>query len=44
MGSAEYVSPELLEYGYSGHEADLWALGCISYKMFANKTPFLAEN
>ena len=44
VGSAEYVSPELLEHSICNKEADLWAIGCILYKLFANKTPFIASN
>ena len=44
VGSAEYVSPELLDYSICNKEADLWAIGCIFYKLFTNKTPFTAAN
>lgn len=44
MGSPLYVSPELLETNICGPEGDLWALGCIIYQMFANKTPFVENN
>jgi len=44
VGSPEYVSPELLEHSICNKEADLWALGCILYKLFTNKTPFVAAN
>ncbi|CAD8127403.1 unnamed protein product [Paramecium sonneborni] len=40
VGTAEYVSPELLEDDICGPQADLWALGCIIYKMFTGTTPF----
>jgi 3-phosphoinositide dependent protein kinase-1 len=44
VGTAEYVSPELLEDEICGPEADLWALGCIIYKLFTGKTPFSDQN
>ncbi|KRX09452.1 Protein kinase-like domain [Pseudocohnilembus persalinus] len=44
VGSPQYVSPELLQTNLSGPEADLWALGCIIYKMFTNDTPFMSGN
>lgn len=34
VGTAEYVCPELLEDEICGPEADLWALGCVIYKIF----------
>lgn len=40
VGTAEYVSPELLEDEICGPQADIWALGCIIYKMFTGVTPF----
>jgi len=40
VGTAEYVSPELLNDEECGYSADIWALGCIIYKMYSNKTPF----
>lgn len=44
VGSAEYASPELLEFGSSGPEADFWSLGCMIYYMYTGKTPFIADN
>ena len=44
MGTAEYVSPEMLKYTDCGKEGDLWALGIIIYQLFMGKTPFIAKN
>lgn len=39
-----YVSPELLEGDMCTGAADLWALGCILYRMFVGYTPFSDPN
>lgn len=44
VGTAEYVSPELLSEKYCGKAADVWAFGCIVYQMIAGKPPFKANN
>lgn len=44
VGTAEYVSPELLEGEICTTAADLWALGCIIYRMFVGNTPFIDPN
>jgi len=44
VGTADYVSPEVLLDQESGPAADLWALGCIVYQMVIGKTPFRAAN
>lgn len=44
VGTAEYVSPELLENKYCGKPGDVWAFGCILYQMIAGKPPFKATN
>ncbi|ODV97044.1 hypothetical protein PACTADRAFT_29183, partial [Pachysolen tannophilus NRRL Y-2460] len=44
VGTAEYVSPELLNDKYAGKACDIWAYGCIIYQMIAGKPPFKATN
>ncbi len=44
VGTAEYVSPELLNDKWCGKEADVWSFGCIVYQMIAGKPPFKAAN
>lgn len=40
VGTAEYVSPELLKYNISDYSGDVWALGCIAYQMIVGRPPF----
>ncbi|KAH3680456.1 hypothetical protein WICPIJ_008285, partial [Wickerhamomyces pijperi] len=40
VGTAEYVSPELLKYNRSGKESDIWAMGCILYQFITGYPPF----
>jgi protein-serine/threonine kinase len=40
VGTAEYVSPELLKYNTCGFESDVWAIGCILYQFFTGSPPF----
>lgn len=40
VGTAEYVSPELLKYNRCGFECDYWALGCIIYQLITGYPPF----
>lgn len=40
VGTAEYVSPELLVQKITSRASDLWAFGCIVYQMVAGLPPF----
>ncbi|KAI9711305.1 MAG: pkb-activating kinase-like protein [Bogoriella megaspora] len=44
VGTAEYVSPELLTDKNACKASDLWALGCIIYQLLAGRPPFKAVN
>lgn len=40
VGTLNYLSPEMIDEGEQGHPLDIWALGCILFKMFTGKVPF----
>lgn len=42
VGTAEYVSPELLTHKNACKASDLWAFGCIVYQLLAGRPPFKA--
>lgn len=44
VGTAEYVSPELLTDKAVGRGCDIWAFGCIIYQLIAGRPPFKASN
>ncbi len=44
VGTAEYVSPELLTNKSACKASDLWAFGCIVYQLLAGRPPFKAGN
>ncbi|QHS72646.1 protein kinase PKH3 [Saccharomyces paradoxus] len=44
VGTAEYVSPELLLYNQCGYGSDIWALGCMIYQFVQGQPPFRGEN
>lgn len=42
VGTAQYVSPEILTGQHTTKAADLWAYGCIIYQMISGLPPFRA--
>lgn len=44
VGTAQYVSPEMLKSRHATNMSDLWALGVIIYQMITNVMPFNAPN
>lgn len=40
VGTAQYVSPEILKGNAAHLSTDLWSYGCIIYQMLAGSTPF----
>ncbi|XP_031789102.1 3-phosphoinositide-dependent protein kinase 1 isoform X1 [Nasonia vitripennis] len=44
VGTAQYVSPELLTDKTTSRASDLWALGCIIYQMVAGLPPFRSRS
>ena len=44
VGSADYVSPEVLKETEVGPASDLWSFGCIVYAMLVGRPPFHAES
>ncbi|XP_033211588.1 3-phosphoinositide-dependent protein kinase 1 isoform X2 [Belonocnema kinseyi] len=44
VGTAQYVSPELLTDKPASRASDLWALGCIVYQMVAGLPPFRSRS
>ncbi|XP_030560689.1 3-phosphoinositide-dependent protein kinase 1 isoform X2 [Drosophila novamexicana] len=44
VGTAQYVSPEVLRNAPITPAADLWALGCIVYQMISGLPPFRGSN
>ncbi len=44
VGTAQYVSPEILSGRASTRASDLWAIGCILYQMLTGMPPFQSQS
>jgi serine/threonine protein kinase len=39
-GTAEYISPEILNHEFHDHKSDWWAFGILLYEMLTGVPPF----
>eukprot|EP01038_Epipyxis_sp_PR26KG_P005426 gene5426-7516_t len=44
VGTADYVSPEVLRGDDATKACDLWAVGCMTYQMITGRSPFREAN
>lgn len=44
VGSADYVSPEIIKETAVGPATDLWSYGCLIYTLLVGRAPFHAES
>ena len=44
VGTVNYQSPEVISSGPQGFGLDIWALGCILFKMYTGTVPFKGTN
>jgi 3-phosphoinositide dependent protein kinase-1 len=40
VGTVNFIAPEMIQEQHSSCASDLWALGCIIFKMVTGKVPF----
>lgn len=43
-GTAQYVSPEVVNSGRAHPASDMWAVGCVLYQLFVGRPPFVGES
>ena len=44
VGTVNYMTPEMIQESEASCATDLWALGCILFKMYTGKVPFPGMN
>jgi len=44
VGTVNYQSPEVIKGETQGYGVDIWAAGCILFKLFVGKVPFKGTN
>ena len=44
VGTLNYLSPEVTNGAEQGCPVDIWAMGCILFKMFVGTVPFRGED
>ena len=43
-GTAEFVSPEVVNYDPVGPSSDVWSLGVVSYVLLSGISPFMGDS
>ena len=44
MGTINYIAPEMIEHNVASIATDIWALGCIAFKLLTGQVPFTGTN
>ena len=44
VGTVNYQAPEVIKEEKQGHSLDIWALGCVLFKMLTGTVPFKGTN
>lgn len=44
VGTEGYISPEMIQCEEVGVECDIWAFGCIAYRLFTGNEAFVNDN